>query len=163
MRTREYSVCLGETLGGCTRVNWGRSGVPQRNVNTLYRKNNFDIPQEVWAISVDVQAWWPSPSPSSPPPQANTTLKKTQGKHAGPTGNRQQRRQPTAKLRLSKTNVCARRVYTRRGPKHNSRQRIHVRSRVSDKSARHRSTHCSANRDWVLIGNKNNVQDAYYH
>ena len=116
VRTGEHSVCLGETLGGCTRVNWGRSGVPQRNVNTLYKKIIVDIPQEVWAISVDVQAWWPSPSPSSPPPHANTTLKKTQGKHAGPTGNRQQRRQPTAKLRLSKTNVCARRVYTRRGP-----------------------------------------------
>ena len=113
--------------------------MPQRNVNTLYRKNNVDIPPEVWAISVDLQTWWPSPSPSSPPPQANTTLKKTQGKHAGPTGNRQQRRQPTAKLGLSKS-MFAHAAFTQGGaPKHNIRQRIHVRNRVSDKSVRHRS------------------------
>ena len=63
-----------------------------------------------------LQAWWPSPSPSSPPPQGHTTLNKTQGKHAGATGNRQQRHQPTAKLQTFKTNLRARRVYTRRGP-----------------------------------------------
>ena len=49
--------------------------------------------------------------------KANTTLKKTQGKHAGATGNRQQQAPTHRKVEtLNKNNVYARRVYTRRAP-----------------------------------------------
>ena len=47
VRTGEHWVCLRETLGGCTRVHWERSGVPQRSVNALETKNKIDICQEV--------------------------------------------------------------------------------------------------------------------
>ena len=116
VRTGEHSVCLRKTLGGCTTVNWGRSGVPQKNVNTLYTKNKFDIRPEVWAISVDLQAWWPSPSQSSPPPQSKhdteEDTKEARGSH-----RKQAAKAPThRKAGTFKINVCACRVYTRRGP-----------------------------------------------
>ena len=128
---------------------------PKEYVNTLYTKNKIDIRQEVWAIFVDLKAWWPSPSPSSPPPQAKTTLKKTQGKRAGATGNRQQRHQPTAKAETFKQQcLCTPRLH-KAGPQ-TQQQTAHTCSKpgcgqICSASQLHTVlAHC----DSVLIGNK---------
>ena len=128
---------------------------PKEYVNTLYTKNKFDVRQDVWAISVDLKAWWPSPSPSSPPPQANTTLKKTQGRRAGATGNRQQRHQPTAKAETFKQQCwCTPRLH-KAGPPNTTADSAYMfetglRINLLSIAVAHRLAHC----DSVLIGNK---------
>ena len=114
-------------------------------------KNNLNIRQEVWEISVDFTSLVALTKPEQPTAaKANTTLNKTQGKHAGATGNRQQQA-PTHRKAETYKNQCLRTPCLHKaGTQHNSRLHIHVRRRVSDKSARHRSTHCSANGDWVF-------------
>ena len=162
VRTGEHSVRLRETLGGCTRLTWGRNGVPQKmsihcihiinwksarrcgkslsidklggphqaqasprvhqvdlgekwrapkNANPLYNKNNLNIRREsVGNLCRLYKLGGLHQTRAAHRHKQTRHTRRHKGSAREPQGTGSKGTSPTAKLRLNKNNVCARRV-----------------------------------------------------